>query len=430
MGKLGFTILMVFVLISCGPAVPIPTEVRPRNTQMQTPHEENDVLPTQSGRLVIHTTPPGAEVILDGQIVGRSPLDVVTSPGAHRLALNLEHYLGWQDIVQVTTGVTSVIDIKLEFQPYELCKVETSVVSRIISLEWTSDNKLRYAILSKLRPIQGTRPQEWSWWTFDPAIYSKQPYAYPSAPIHDPVLESLGIYPNRAALSVSPDGTRLIYTVFDECRQQVGDCPSGYCLFLDCPVWQATADGIDRILLGWTPTPATAAFWSPDGTWAMIYSWDEGGPPWRHLARTDGTFWKEIEQYAGLANVFGCASSPVFSPDSEWLVIEADGLQADCICVIWVVNLATGRAFQVGAPRCLQGPVYWSEDSRYLFVLDDGVLYRFAQEDNFTEPDILSAKIPAPFAPDLIAVSHDQTLIALANVEKNRALVIIQFAPR
>lgn len=390
-----------------------------------------DVSPTAlTGYLVVRTTPSRVKIELEGENVGQSPLEISVSPGEYVLTLMLDHYEPWQSSVRVTATEVVTVQAQLRFQPFELYRVETDVdpSDRIANLLWNSNERLVYAIDPQMPDILGIRPYEWTWHLFDVPTGHKESLPAPLSPISSTVLEALGIIPWKAAFSVSPDGTQFVYTLFDDCREQ-----TPYAV-LDCPVWWSNKDGTNRILLGWAPQgPGSQAYFSPENDWVIIYSWEEGGSPWRFLARTDGTFWGELEEHFGLKNAYGCTSPPAFSPDGDWLAIEADSLRTDCICATWVIHMTDGNAVEVGGKGgCFVGPVHWSKDSRRLYVLQKKTLYRVVAEDLFTKPTILAEQISYSFPslPELIAVSPDETMIALTGLGRGGDLILVQFAPK
>jgi hypothetical protein len=63
--------------------------------------------------LNISSTPPGAEVELDGKFVGDTPSTVGVSPGDHVIAISKKGYKSWERKIKVTTGK---IDIAAELE--------------------------------------------------------------------------------------------------------------------------------------------------------------------------------------------------------------------------------------------------------------------------------------------------------------------------
>jgi hypothetical protein len=71
-------------------------------------------LPAQRGTLVVNTTPPGANVSVDGTPAGISPVTLENvMPGNHTVAVAREGYVAEEQQVTVAAGVTSPVDFAL-----------------------------------------------------------------------------------------------------------------------------------------------------------------------------------------------------------------------------------------------------------------------------------------------------------------------------
>lgn len=66
------------------------------------------------GTLVIQTTHEGAEVLVDEELVGTTPLDpIALSPGSHTLRVRLPGYTEYTDVVQIAAGQTNEVPVDL-----------------------------------------------------------------------------------------------------------------------------------------------------------------------------------------------------------------------------------------------------------------------------------------------------------------------------
>jgi hypothetical protein len=409
-------------------------KVSPSPSVLPSPTEGTALLP---GRLVVQTTPAQAQVVLDGQAIGQSPLEVEVPPGKHHLAVALEQHEPWERTVEVAEAQALTIEIRLQFRALGLL-VETNVEppSEIKTLQWHSNERLVYAVGLEASKPRGVRPYEWTWWSFDIGTGDKTPYSSTLTPLDDSVLEELGIFSEEGAFSVSSENACIIYTRFDECQRDF--CPEEtkfWCL-ADCPVWATHTTWTEPVLLGIIPIPGIQAFFSPRSKWAVIVSWPEGNPAEFWVARTDGTFLGSFDDLAGVETGSGCASppiSPVFSPDGRWVAVEADSRIAGCVCGFWVVNLEEKDAFELGGGMpCMEGigRVQWSSDSKHLYWLKGDTLLKLSVQERFANPAILAGDIPHSAIADVIAVSPDETMIALANLGSDADVIIVQFAPR
>ena len=69
---------------------------------------------TGPASLQVVSRPAGAEVIVDGKSVGRTPLSMEMSPGPHDVRLSLPGFKGWATTVDVKQGVTTRVSGSLE----------------------------------------------------------------------------------------------------------------------------------------------------------------------------------------------------------------------------------------------------------------------------------------------------------------------------
>ncbi len=69
---------------------------------------------TGPASLQVVSRPAGAEVIVDGKSVGRTPLSMEMSPGSHDVRLSLPGFKGWATSVDVKPGVTTRVSGSLE----------------------------------------------------------------------------------------------------------------------------------------------------------------------------------------------------------------------------------------------------------------------------------------------------------------------------
>ena len=73
--------------------------------------------PAQGGAEVV-STPPGAEVSVDGRLVGTTPLPgLKLKPGPHRIDVRLDGHEAWSETVEVTAGQTGRVEVRLRARP-------------------------------------------------------------------------------------------------------------------------------------------------------------------------------------------------------------------------------------------------------------------------------------------------------------------------
>lgn len=90
--------------------IPITTTATTRTTAIATQSPEQTASPqiTGSGSLSVTTTPPGAQVYVDGGMKGITPTTIPgLSPGVHAIVLKMEGYQDLTTSITITTGQTS-----------------------------------------------------------------------------------------------------------------------------------------------------------------------------------------------------------------------------------------------------------------------------------------------------------------------------------
>ena len=65
-------------------------------------------------KVAVHSTPDGAEIYLDGQMIGSTPSTVELPAGAHELSVRLSGYQDWTRSMRVLSGSEINLDAKLE----------------------------------------------------------------------------------------------------------------------------------------------------------------------------------------------------------------------------------------------------------------------------------------------------------------------------
>jgi hypothetical protein len=101
------------------PAAPVvptprPARVAPRQAAPPPAVVEEKPLVTGPASLQVVSRPAGAEVIVDGKSVGRTPLSMEMSPGSHEVRLSLPGFKGWATTVDVKAGITTRVSGSLE----------------------------------------------------------------------------------------------------------------------------------------------------------------------------------------------------------------------------------------------------------------------------------------------------------------------------
>lgn len=122
-GIIGFAVYHIIIKPKPAPVVVTPepsrTDLQPGTTAPTKPPPEPpppDIVPKLGG-LKIETTPAGAQVLVDGENKGITPLNIQVPPGAHEVRLVLADYGDWEAQVKVVED--KVTHIPVELMPLE-----------------------------------------------------------------------------------------------------------------------------------------------------------------------------------------------------------------------------------------------------------------------------------------------------------------------
>jgi len=98
--RLAIRLLAVFILFNAARTLPAQTQV-----QIAAPRPANDSTAPPAGFLTLTSRPDGADIYLDGTIVGRAPISALkTRVGRHLLAVMKDGYCDFFDSINVVSG--------------------------------------------------------------------------------------------------------------------------------------------------------------------------------------------------------------------------------------------------------------------------------------------------------------------------------------
>ena len=81
------------------------------------PHTVKFELVSDVGDLQVSTTPSGAQVLIDGEFVGTSPVTLPVSVGQHQISLIKDEHVSVERRMSVRFGEVTTLDTNLELQP-------------------------------------------------------------------------------------------------------------------------------------------------------------------------------------------------------------------------------------------------------------------------------------------------------------------------
>jgi len=73
----------------------------------------DSAIPVQLSTVIVRSTPPGADINVDGKYVGSTPSTIQLTPGDHEVSIEKEEMRPWQRTLTVTAGGSTSIDATL-----------------------------------------------------------------------------------------------------------------------------------------------------------------------------------------------------------------------------------------------------------------------------------------------------------------------------
>lgn len=310
--------------------------------------------------LVLEIRPEGAEVLLDGQKAGVTPLTLTVAPGAHDVLVQAGGYLPWTVRLQSEAGQTLRFHHTLVFRP-QLTRIAVTAMMPA----WDTAGNLHYIDSSN-----GFR-----WMRLDNTGVTTELGALPGEPWR---------------VWLSPDGTHMLVSLIS------GDSPSGMLLTagggsvdlsVTVPAVEWASDSQSFRLLGTPVTPEEAA--NPDAPLSGLLGLWQGTP--------DGRL-TELPFTAGNSTAF--ASALGTSLDGQYLAAGSAG------AVEFWQNLPTGASYVTAIT-----PAYWvgwlGRCAQYL--TESGALHCYIPELNQDEDLGIQALPPLRLTPDgrLVYVTYN-----------------------
>ena len=110
-----------FKIVAGVPTVQAPeptaeTAVPAPKTAQQAPDQGAAPPAREQASLTVDSTPPGADIEVDGAFVGNTPSTVTVAPGSHQIAVKKKGFTDWTKTLNVTGG-TVHLDAELEQAP-------------------------------------------------------------------------------------------------------------------------------------------------------------------------------------------------------------------------------------------------------------------------------------------------------------------------
>lgn len=411
------------------------------------------------GRLIVHSEPP-ATVSIDGPRTNRHdtpPRDKYDLPPDHyKVQLTRSGYQTWTAKIEITPQSTVTLDVHLQPLFKTILLSPTCPLREIKTVQWEDDDTLFYAVEDC--EIDSEEPKDWCCYRYhlDSDTLEK---IQVNSQVSETVRAELGLCPldgepqppralcrQHTLLSESPDGRHMVYGL-PALRHDPEGQPACDCYHL----WYADLAGYRRDALGEVPAERDNdkpdLIWDREGKWVLIDALDE--PRTLYLARPDllRGIWFRRFPLADQARPYLPGLQPCFSPDGSQIAFVAttwiDGRDSQAT---WVTDLESRTRQAITVSKQI-GLLQWSEDGRYLYILDlarSRALYRVDLESG--QEVILYKDLPLPGAtqayayetglpsPDMYhwALSPDETKLVYrgANGQEPLLWAIVQFIPQ
>lgn len=224
-------------------------------------------------RVTFNVQPAGANVLIDNQIIGQTPLIHSLQPGEYRVRIEREHYIPWETTISVED-----MDVSLErvlvFQPFA-----STLTQGALHPHWTPDGALLYI-------TKGSTAAIVQWDSTGARMLTEFP-AFPTSVIWSRDGSHIAAFTEVAnyldVFSVKDNGVRHIAdSAFNPAWKFDGRTLTftGW-LTVDSPqytVWSVEPGSAPLPLVVEIPSEmsdAEKAAWSPDGEWLFTISEDE-----------------------------------------------------------------------------------------------------------------------------------------------------------
>jgi hypothetical protein len=95
------------------PAPPVPAPIAPTTDNSQAESSVESGPAAQPASVIVKSTPPGADINVDGKFMGSTPSTIQLAPGDHEVSIEKEELRPWQRTMTVTAGGSTTIDATL-----------------------------------------------------------------------------------------------------------------------------------------------------------------------------------------------------------------------------------------------------------------------------------------------------------------------------
>jgi hypothetical protein len=265
-------------------------------------------------------------------------------------------------------------------------------VTDLLPLVWVESNAWEIDSGTLIYAVQGPQanhnvsygePKDWIWWKFDPVTGENTPLDPPGTDTNLAVRQALGVCADWPPEETSTDGCAGAPTLYESpYDDRVIYSPAG----MAERTWMAHKDGSKIIELENIIGRPQSVTWSPDRRWAVlsVYGYRAPGMEIHYLVDIDKGTVQDLGLLTGDLLTFVSFLRPQFSPDSRHLVYGATrnkNYKIEEDYGLFILDLDTLQSEPLSDRF---GPFQWDADSQGIYVLDNAIVYEFAE--NQSEP--------------------------------------------
>ncbi|MCB0033474.1 MAG: PEGA domain-containing protein [Anaerolineales bacterium] len=366
--------------------------------------------------VTISSVPSGAEVTIVGnEATGITPFTTTLATGNHTIILKKSGYHSIEVVISLSDlGNTNILEYLI---PYDMTidhyiKLtdlggvgDASQLSFLAEVDWVSEDEVFLYALNEGSNL--SEAKDWSWEKYDLTNQEIGPQTSPTSAINDETRRNLKLCPLDKGEWESSIECEELTAVFESKEH-------GFVVYSPLSpedtssdeggLWIARLDGSNaRKLSDFEPAYVN---WSSDGQWFVTGERFAGlpGQAIHYLARTDGTFFKSLQNITGIDSFYVNGLFPQFSPDGQMLLYPGTK-------IIESLNAEDYGLFKLDLNTLEHdlitdrfGLFQWASDGRGVYVLDEAFtpfdvsLLRTAREASLYFIDIVHVNLSQEYS--------------------------------
>lgn len=358
-------LILATTVVGCAPPPAVGTADKTPLASLLPPTAISSPVANMSESLIVTQQPTSAE--MEGQAATATPLKATSSQEIAVVSVTSEPVLTPQGPTASSNPYLYVPVAKLTRDHY------------IESLSWEPDGQgLVYALQGEwgLYMVPYVEPSQWSWWQYDVKTRQNTPLnSSGKSEIDLELRRKLGICTLEPVeenecgrvplLWESPYGDRVIYNPVTRGEN----------------TWLAHKDGSNALELD-EASSVVEVIWSSDSRWAVLASSGFGAPGMDlyYLLDLNTGDIVHLGLLTGYNPSFVNYIRPRFSPDGQYLVFAAAETAAEEVQSRYGLYLLDMSTLESERLTDRFGPFQWEANSQSLYVLDNAILFEYAND--------------------------------------------------